>query len=174
MTDVKTIINDIIEREGGFVNLSQDKGGATKYGITHRTLSEWRGRQVSVNEVENLSKETAFRIYLHDYYVGPGIDKLPDEIKPIMTDMAVNHGPKKSIKLLQDVLNVCDFNLIVDGVCGEKTINAAEELYEKIGDDLIHKLVERRKAFYESIVDHDPTQAIFLDGWRNRANSFLT
>ena len=38
---VRHIIKEIIRREGGYVNHPNDRGGPTKYGVTHKTLSRY-------------------------------------------------------------------------------------------------------------------------------------
>ena len=39
--------------------------------------------------------------------------------------------------------------------------------------ELINKLVARRIKLYEGIVSRDPTQSVFLKGWKRRAREFL-
>ena len=39
MKHIDAMITDVIRREGGYVNHPADKGGPTKYGITHKTLT---------------------------------------------------------------------------------------------------------------------------------------
>lgn len=170
---IDKIIWEIIKREGGFVNHKNDMGGATKYGITQETLSKWRCKQVTVEDVKNLTKSEAYDIYNRWYYLNPNIDSLPASIQPIMTDMAVNHGPKKSIKMLQEVINQYGNSIGLDGICGAQTVRLAKELDKQVGKDFINSIVARRLAFYESIVRHDESQAVFLNGWRTRAASFL-
>jgi lysozyme family protein len=174
MHRIDKIISDIIKKEGGFVNHPNDHGKATKWGVTQATLTDWLGREATIEDVKNLSQDDAFEIFYRLYYQAPHIDTLPEAIQPIITDMAVNHGPKKAIKLLQEVLLANGENLLVDGVCGKATDLAAHRIYGHIGTDLINQLVSRRLAFYEGIVKNDAKQRVFLAGWRNRANSFLT
>ena len=38
---IETLIANVIQREGGFVDDPLDHGGATKYGITQRTYDDW-------------------------------------------------------------------------------------------------------------------------------------
>jgi len=56
MTDA---IDEIIHTEGGFVHHKADKGGPTNLGITQRTLSYYLGRKASIEDVKNITKETA-------------------------------------------------------------------------------------------------------------------
>ncbi len=166
-------IEQILKREGGFVNNPADRGGPTNMGITQKTLTLWLARQATVADVEKLSKQTARDIYYSQYYIKPGIDDLPELIRPIVFDMVVNSG-KRGIKLLQDALNCHGYDCgKADGRIGPKTIAAAKAAVERMGNELIKVLVRRRVIFYEGIVKADPSQRVFLAGWINRAESFL-
>ena len=173
MSSIDKILMDIIKTEGGYVNHPNDKGGPTKYGITQRTLSNWRRQEATIEDVKNLTKDEVFEIYYRRYYLAPNIITLPDALQPIITDMAVNHGPKKAIELLQEVIKACGLTIGRDGICGPKTVKAAQELWRLIGNDMINKIVNRRLAFYDAIVKANTSQKVFLAGWRNRATSFL-
>lgn len=157
---VEEMIDDIIRREGGYVDHPVDRGGPTKYGITQATLSAWLGRQASVEDVKRMTEITAREIYLENYYRKPHIDQLPPVLQPFMLDSAVNHGPRKAVQMLQDVLGV-----VQDGVIGLKTIRAAERF-------LLDNLISARRDFYHNIVINDPSQRVFLKGWLNRLDEF--
>lgn len=167
-------IDNLIAREGGFVNDPDDRGGATKYGITQATLTNWIAREASADDVKNLDKRTAHEIYYSRYYINPGINALPALIQPVMLDSAVNHGQKKAIKLLQDVLLCHGFDCgKIDGKLGDRTSAAAKEADKQMGNDLLQSIVRRRVITYENIVRNDETQRKFLAGWVKRAESFL-
>lgn len=170
---IETLLDALLAREGGFVNHPADKGGPTKYGIRQATLSAWLGRSASVDEVRSLDVETAKAIYRQRYYAGPGIDRLPAEIREQVFDMGVNHGPRIAVKLLQEVLNLAGFGPIdEDGALGPETYGAAERAQAQMGPFLTNALVEQRIALYRAIVDRDPSQAAFLAGWLARAGQF--
>lgn len=175
-TSMDQMIADLLKREGGFVNRVEDKGGATNYGITRATLSNYLGKQCSVADVKAMTKATAVDIYSFLYYIKPKINKLPVAIQPLVFDMAVNHGCYKAIKMLQ--LELIEFlgRTVVgqaDGLIGDKTIAATNAVLATHEQLFINKLVERRLNFYHAIVENDPSQKIFLNGWEKRANSFL-
>jgi len=169
---VAEMINDILRREGGFVNHPADRGGATNFGITQRTLAAWRGTAVTVDDVRNLAKEEARRIYDSNYYSRPGIDRLPELVQPMVFDMSINHGPATAIKLLQEVLNDTGNPCDVDGGIGDETIRCANKAALDLGDALVNKLVARRIALFQAIVEGDASQKVFLAGWLNRAREF--
>ena len=174
--NVNEIIGDIIKREGGYVNHPNDKGGATKYGITLKTLSAFRGRECSENEIKKLSKSAAELIYRNEYYKRPGIDRLPQGIQPVVLDMAVNAGPRRAVKILQNTINefhLLDAELIVDGIIGTKTISACADNINKYGaNEVVDFYTENRIKFYKRLAKKDETQKVFLKGWINRANEF--
>ena len=59
MPSVDEMIDDILRREGGYVNHPADRGGPTNYGITQKTLSRYIGRAALTSEVKNLSEDVA-------------------------------------------------------------------------------------------------------------------
>ena len=171
--NIEKLIEDVIGREGGFVDRRADHGGPTNFGITLKTLDSVTGVRNNANSLRNIDIQTARDIYRTRYYFLPGINNLPSFIQDFILDMAVLHGPMSAIKLLQDVL--IDYGFLVgdrDGIIGKKTI-AASNLAVKLGwRRLINTLVDRRVLRYKSIVKLDNSQACFEEGWIARAESF--
>lgn len=173
MPTVEQMIDDILRREGGFSDDPLDRGGATNLGITQKTLSRYFGRMATVEEVRELSPDLARDIYEQNYYLGPGIHRLPDLVQPFIFDSAVNHGPRRAIRFLQNVCNDAGFGPIdVDGAVGPQTVAAAKRAVEEMGPVLLAALIEERRNFYRMIVKADPTQERFLKGWLNRVRAF--
>ena len=171
---VARMIDDILRREGGFVNHPNDRGGATNFGITQRTLAAARGHAVTVDDVRNLTRDEARRIYRTNYCTRPKIDRLPSLLQPILFDMSINHGPGTAIRMLQQVLGDAGQPCDVDGGIGDETIAAARRAADALGSALVNRLVDRRVSFFETIVAGDASQGVFLRGWLNRANEFRT
>jgi len=172
--DINKLIDEVLSKEGGYVNHPADKGGPTNFGITQSTLSRYLERVVSVDEVKTLDIQTARDIYELRYYRNPRIDKLPEEIQPFIFDCAVNHGPRRAIKFVQHVCSEANFGpLAADGLMGPKTKANADSCQASMEDWMLTALVEERRMFYLKIVENRPSQSVFLKGWLNRANSFL-
>ncbi len=111
----------ILAEEGGYVDHPLDPGGATKFGITRATLSAARGRPVSKAEVMALSPEAAAEIYRARYWKAVRGDDLPAGLDLAVFDAAVNSGPSRAIRLLQEALSVPE-----DGVFGPGTLAAVK------------------------------------------------
>lgn len=174
MSGIDEMINNVLSKEGGYVNNPADKGGPTKFGVTQATLSRFLERAATVDDVKNLDIGTARDIYELRYYRQPRIDKLPEAIQPFVFDCAVNHGPRRAIQFVQAVCNEAKLGpLASDGQMGPKTKAVADACYGLLGDWMVAALVEERKMFYASIVSSDESQRVFLKGWMARANSFL-
>lgn len=174
MKTIDELIDDILRREGGYVDHKDDKGGATNLGITQKTLAHFLGHDVSKEDVKCLTKETASKIYKQSYYLKPGIDDLPESIQPFILDCSVNHGPKRAIKFVQQACNDAGYAnpLTVDGYMGPNTANAAKITDDTIAKFFLRDLIELRKKCYYDIVENDATQHVFLAGWLNRAKEF--
>lgn len=171
---VDQMVDEILRREGGYVNHPNDRGGPTNMGITQKTLSGWLGRKATVDDVKRLDLETAKEIYIKDYLSGPRIDTLPSEIVPQVFDISINSGPRTAVKLVQKAVNLAGFGPIgSDGVMGPKTRKASETAQNAMGDLFNNSIAYERINFYERIIDRDPTQEVFRKGWINRAKEFL-
>lgn len=171
MSGIDDILAGILQREGGFVDNPADPGGATNMGITQATLSAWLGRPATLDEVRNLTADTAKAIYTANYYAKPHIDQLPALIQPVMLDAAVNSGPGQAVKWLQRVLNAGGYGpLAVDGGVGPATISAANKAAASMGSSLNKALVEARRAFLEQLCQTRPQQAQFEKGWMARCD----
>lgn len=171
--DIKDILLDIIEIEGGYVDHPNDKGGPTKYGITLKILESYRGTKVTIEDVKSLSKEEAYRIFRERYYLKPNIIYTPSLIQPIMVDMAINHGPQRAIRVLQRILNELGYGeLLVDGLLGGKTSEASRRASNNLEEFFVNILVKNRKLLYYAIAVNDPSQMIFIKGWLGRADIF--
>lgn len=174
MPDIEQMIDDILRREGGFVDHPSDRGGPTKYGITRKTLSAYLGRAALRKEVESLSEEVAREIYRRNYYIAPRVDQFPSAIQSFIFDCAVNHGPRRAIKFVQNVCNQAGYPpaLSVDGAMGPNTKRAAEWTHEQMGEIFLKALLEERRNFYRLIVQANPSQQVFFNGWMNRVEEF--
>ena len=158
----------LFEREGLFSNVKEDKGGATKFGVTRSTLSFYLGREATVEDVRGLTAEVATAIYRTLYFDNHRIGLLPDEIEEQVFDFGVNSGPGVAIGALQECLSLTN-----DGKIGPKTVAAAIVACKPDGGRVLNlKLAKWRVMMLARIVRRDPSQVIFLGGWLKRALEF--
>lgn len=152
----------LIEKwEGGFSHHRRDPGGATNMGITLQTLSEWRGRPVSVDEVRNLSRSEAQAIFRERYWGAVRGDELPLAVAQVVYNTAVLSGPRRAGSLLQEALNRQQLGVAVDGRIGTETIDACRRADQR-------QLVEDFCDSYEQYIRDRPHFGTFGRGWMNR------
>jgi lysozyme family protein len=79
-------------------------------------------------------------------------------------DGCVNTGVGQAGKFLQRAVGAN-----ADGAIGPKTIMAYEDKVNDIGvDEIVKHVLVQRKGFYKLLVELDPTQKSFINGWNNR------
>lgn len=152
----------LFELEGGFSNHPQDNGGATRHGVTQATLASWRGKPVTVEDVQALTKEEARDIALARYWNAVKADDLPGGLDIYVADFAYNSGPARAVKELQPVLGV-----EADGYVGPKTLAACRS--EPDTARLIKAVHDARMAFLRELADWKH----FGTGWENRCRTVL-
>ena len=152
--------------EGGWADrpASHDPGGATNYGITIGTLSEWRGHPVTKDEVRALTREEAERIYFARYWTASNCHAMPAGLDLVMFDSSVLCGPGRAVMFLQRALGVA-----VDGGAGNVTMGAMRAFVAREGAaKLIDAVVAERRRFLGNLpnAQHNP-------GWSLRTNRLL-
>ena len=182
---VRTIAEQIVAREGGYVNDPDDPGGATNHGVTIHTLralgmdldgdgavTEW--------DVRALSRDQAIEIFLRDYYERPRICDLPDVLQASVFDMYVNAG-SNAVKILQGLLRDMGQALSVDGVIGPQTVHAARAACFEAPEHIADAYGIARRNYYFRLADGRPasrkyarTRAGTKGGWIRRAEEFIT
>jgi len=107
MNTIDTILDEIIRREGGYVNHPADRGGRRTFGITAQTLGAWLklGRPATAAEVQALTETEARAIYRQQYITGPGLDVITHPgLLHLLVDAGVHSGPKRAVQWLQSAL----------------------------------------------------------------------
>lgn len=172
---VTDFINRTIANEGGYQNDANDSGNirkadgtvvGTNYGITPYTYAAYKGispNSVTEADMQAITPQVASSIYEKDYWTKPKLDKIGDpKLAENVFDMAVNAGPSRAIKLLQEAVGAS-----ADGVLGPKTL-------KKLNDSTIstNDYTDARINFYQNIAAADPTKEKYLKGWANRAAEY--
>jgi lysozyme family protein len=185
MQSVRQIAEDIVAREGGFVNDPDDPGGATNFGVTIHTMRRLgldldRDGRVTVGDVRALSRAQAADIFQKHYFEKPLIARLPDVLHATVFDMYVNAGGN-AVKILQRLLRDMGHSLSVDGALGPQTIGAAQTAFMAAPEHLADAYGIARRNYYFRIADrrvasrkYARTKAGGKGGWIRRAEEFIS
>lgn len=141
---------ELLRHEGGYVNHRDDPGGETNMGISKRSYPR--------EDIRSMTRERAAAIYRRDFWDAVRGDYLPDGLDLVAFDAAVNSGPTRGARWLQQALNLTD-----DGKIGPLTIaeaNRADVLLT------IHAALNIRLAFLRKL----GTWGTFGKGWQRRVD----
>lgn len=174
------LIDRLIKREGGYVDHPFDPGGPTKYGVTQIAIDDYN-RLMALEggaplqkvpaAIDRADAEAVHRKILSSYH----FDQIQDYLtREHVFDMATNHGPGRSILLLQEALNGNGYPVSVDGVLGPETRDALHAAVTDVASRrrLNNELVRLREEFYRKLVRQVPSKKTFEKGWLDRARSF--
>jgi len=150
----------VIGHEGGYTTNPKDRGNwttgkigvgvnkGTKYGVSAMAYPSL--------DIKNLTLDQAKEIYRKDYWAKVAGDELPHGLDYLTFDCAINHGPQRAVKLLQEAVGSNP-----DGALGPKTLAAVRAAD---GRSAIIKMGTERDEFFDDINNKE-----FEDGWRKRA-----
>jgi lysozyme family protein len=184
MKTVQDIADQIVAREGGFVNDPDDPGGATKYGVTIHTMRRLGldltgDGKVTEADVRRLTRTQAAGIFVEHYWRRPGIANLPEALQASVFDMYVNAGAN-AVKVLQRLLNDMGQAVTVDGAIGPQTIAAAAAAYAEAPGHLADAYGIARRNYYYALADARPASRKYArrndggkGGWITRAEEFI-
>jgi lysozyme family protein len=170
----------LLKVEGGYVNNSADRGGPTMFGIT-QAVARAHGY---AGDMRALPASTAAAIYKADYWTKPHFDlvaALAPSVAAEMFDTGVNCGVAAPVMFLQRALNVVyGCNLKIDGglAPGGATLVMLLAYLRARPTDGAGILLALLNCFqgerYAELVERDPTQRQFINGWiANRVEGAL-
>lgn len=167
MANHQKLIPFILQWEGGWSDLPNDRGGKTMRGVTFSTYKEFCRKKnrpaPSVDDLRNISNEDWGEIFKEMFWDRWRADEINSQsVANLLVDWLWCSG-YSSVKTVQKVLKVD-----VDGVVGPKTLLA---INQAMPEKLFVDLKKARKQFLLRIVENDPLQNCFLNGWMNRLNN---
>jgi lysozyme family protein len=173
-TNIDELIEDVIEREGGYVNHPADRGGATHWGITEGVAR----RHGYTGEMRALPQSEAVAIYKQLYWLSPRFDAVAERAPALaaeMFDTGINMGTGTATAFLQRALNALNRNgtdygdIAVDRQIGAATLSALDAFQKKRGrgaESVLLKAVDALQgAQYLRLAETRPAQEAFLYGW---------
>jgi Glycosyl hydrolase 108/Predicted Peptidoglycan domain len=152
---IDQLIEEVIEREGDYVDHPDDRGGPTRWGITESVAR----RQGYMDDMRHLPRSDAAAIYRRLYWVAPAFDKVAEitpKLAAEMFDTGINMGTGTAAGFLQRALNALNRN-------GH---DAFFRQRGAAGEDVLLKAVEALQgAHYVRLAETRPSQEAFLYGW---------
>jgi lysozyme family protein len=149
-------LKHVLAHEGGFVDHPADPGGATNLGCTKAVWEEWCGHAVDVQAIKDLTPEDVAPLYREKYWHKVRGDDLPAGIDYCVFDTAINSGPGRAAKFLQEAVGATP-----DGIIGLRTLAAVREADPR---QVIDAYCAARLAWLQEL----PTWPTFGRGWGRR------
>src|SRR4030095_12637982 len=168
-------IDELIEREGGYVNHPADKSGPTRFGIAE-AVARAHGY---AGPMAKLPREEAVAIYRRLYWLRPRFDEVAERVPRVaaeLFDTGANMGPAVAATFLQRALTALnrggkDYpDLTPAGRIGPATIAALDAFLGARGKSggetvLLRALEALQGERYLRLAEKRPASEAFLYGW---------
>lgn len=142
-------LKQVLKWEGGYVDDTDDKGGATNKGITQFTYNRYlKNKGQQPKPVKNISDAEVKEIYYKYYWLASGCEKMTPKFAALCFDTAVNMGT--GIVKATGMTRNTEF------------LKAAQYTYPE-------KYIAAKRAKYYEFAKYG-NQKKFLQGWLNRLN----
>ena len=178
---VDQLIDELIDREGGYVCHPADRGGPTRFGISE-AVARAHGY---AGAMAQLPREEAAAIYKRLYWLRPRLDEIARRSAALaaeLFDTGANMGPAVAVTFLQRALTALNRNgkdypdLVPDGRIGPRTLDALDAFLAargKSGETVILRAIEALQGErYLRLAERRPANEAFLYGWlANRVGS---
>lgn len=154
--DFNLAVQKTLTHEGGYVNNAADHGGPTKYGITQADMP-------GVN-IANITTDMA-SAYYKEHFWKDLYSQINDQLLgEKLFDIGVLMGVKTAVRMLQSSME-SEIHVVSDGVFGPETLSDVNQF----GNLASYKTALIQHVI--NIVNNDPTQHVFANGWIARINS---
>jgi len=165
MAKFEGAIEIVLMNEGGYSNDPDDRGGATKYGITEHLY-----KSIGLpGTVADLSLQDAVEIYKKHFWNPHQYKNIDSQyIANKIFDLSVNMGYIAAGKVAQRAVRAANgFKLDDDGIIGKKTL---EQINGIKPNTLLPAIRSEAACHYRSLT-HLKGFTKFINGWLNRAYS---
>lgn len=172
--DIDSLIDALIDREGGYADHPADRGGPTNFGITE-AVARAHGY---AGDMRRLPRDIASRIYRRIYWLRPRFDAVAERAPKIaaeLFDTGANMGPRVATGFLQRALNALNrgardyADVAVDGRIGPATLAALDGFLAargRAGETVLLKAIEALQGErYLRLAERRPANEAFLYGW---------
>lgn len=169
-----SLIDTVIDREGGYVDHPADRGGPTRFGITQATARA----DGYTGDMRALPRTRAVAIYRRRYWTESGLDRLAAHVPTLaaeLFDTGINMGPLVAIGFLQRALNALnrgasDYpDITADGRIGAATLTALAAFLAHRGAEgetvLLRAIEALQGERYLTLAERRPANEAFLYGW---------
>lgn len=173
--NIQDTITTLIQREGGYTNHPDDKGGETNFGITVAVARAFG----YTGPMASMTQQVARDIYAQRYWHQPrfdDIDMVSDLVAEELLDTGVNMGTGTAGKFLQRALNALNQddkmypNVTVDGAVGNMTIAALKAFLAtrgKAGETVLVRMLNAQQSVrYIELAEANVSQESFEYGWQ--------
>jgi len=170
------------DTDGGYTNKKADRGGATNWGVTAKTLKDL-GIKTPVKQLTLLE---AYNIYRDVYYVKSGADRViafHPHLAKAMCNFAIHAGYNRAVKYLQGILNLQNNqghiykDISEDGAFGMRTLAALKAFLKRRNrrgySILMTEYLISIGAFYQLLEKKDEEQETFAFGWSRRVHDLF-
>lgn len=170
---IDALVEAVIDREGGFVHHSADRGGPTRFGITEAVARA----EGFAGDMRHFSRPAAAALYRRVYWHRPGFDRVAERAPAVaaeLFDTGVNMGPAVAVGFLQRALNALnrgatDYpDVLLDGRIGPATLGALDRFLatRPAGAEVLVKAIEALQGErYLTLAERRPANEAFLYGW---------
>ena len=170
---IDQLIDELIEREGGYVSHPADRGGPTRFGITE-AVARAHGY---AGAMAQLPREEAAAIYKRLYWLRPRFDEVATRSARLaaeLFDTGANMGPAVAATFLQRALTALNRNgkdypdLVPDGRAGPRTLAALDAFLaaRPNGEAVLLRALEALQGErYLRLAERRPANEAFLYGW---------
>src|SRR5215213_6612236 len=175
--DIDAMLDELIEREGGYVNHPADRGGPTRFGITE-AVARAHGFRGGMAE---LPRDEAAAIYRRLYWLRPMFDEVAKRSPSLaaeLFDTGANMGPAVAATFLQRALTALNRNgqdypdLVPDGRIGDRTLCALKTfltLRRGSGETVLLRALEALQGErYLRLAERRPGNYILEKAWASR------
>lgn len=177
MRGFEVCLDLILFWEGPYDLDPDDPAGETCFGITRKYQGDWAGWTfvdallAKGTPKEQWKLDPMLMSHVAAYYkvVWDALccDQLPDAIRGIVFGGAINQGPERMAKWVQEALRESGRPVEVDGRIGPDT---ARGCYSTPDHVMIAKLWMKRSKAYLATCEKRPSSRKYLFGWMSRLN----